>query len=233
MGEADESRPWEVVAAYRSALAAELRTLRLRRDLTVEAVARNLSIPAETVVDYECARRRPKLPRLIRLCALYGVALFDLLGLLVDRVYPPGSTELDRMSESMILFFGLSPAEAVAGGTGALPTAFDEDAPVQGKATPGIPAERTVGSGTGDLGTLAEECRRAEWGTEPLGPLLRYRRVDDPVRRAGAQRLWRESKDASVRRLAARHKLAFGTVRNLLDEAQSVNEEADRSTTGR
>jgi hypothetical protein len=59
-------------------------------------------------------------------------------------------------------------------------------------------------------------------GKTPLGEDLKYRRDGDPLRVRGGLLLRREYEEgASIRTLSIKHKLAFGTVRQLLIEAST------------
>lgn len=61
-------------------LGAALRSLRNRRQLSLEAVATRLGISLSSLAMYERGERMPPLPRLQQLAQFYGVSLDQLLG---------------------------------------------------------------------------------------------------------------------------------------------------------
>lgn len=214
----DRARSWNDVARYRSLLAQELRAMRLAHGLTEAAVARHIGVAPDWITLCENATWQPSLTRLVRLSVLYDTPLTDLLERLRDRTRPQGweSSPFDRVAESIILLNGLTPTEIVHGRLAE--THITDSGPGQPLASE--PTEPDIDDRHAGV---AEECHEAEWGDQPLWPVLRYRRTDDPVRRAGARRLRREAEaGATMRNLITRHNLSFGTLTTLLKEAGYV-----------
>lgn len=149
--------------------------------------AKLAGVRPETLKFYEEAVRRPSMPRLIRLLALYDADPLQFLADIANTVRTQPEPLFEPQVDALLYFCGVTPEQM---------------------------ADRAH--------QVHETGRAPATITEPLGEVLKGRRDDHPARVQGGLLLRREYEaGASIRALSDRHRLAFGTIRTLLVEANT------------
>lgn len=179
--------PAHDLVAYRPALGQRLVQLREASGYSRQQAARRVGISPETLKFYEEAIRRPSMPRLVRLMALYDEDPLEILESIAALVRPQPEPFFEPQVDALLYFCGVTPEQV---------------------------AERAHQMQEADEGSTSVSA--------PLGEVLKGRRDDHPARVQGGLLLRREYEaGASIRALSTRHRLAFGTIRTLLMEANT------------
>lgn len=180
-----DEEPAHDLVAYRPAMGERLVALREASGYSLKQAAKLAGVRPETLKFYEEAVRRPSMPRLIRLMALYDADPMEFLAEIARTVRTQPEPLFQRQVDALLYFCGVTPEQMADGGHQAHETG-----------RPSI--------------------------TAPLGEVLKGRRDDHPARVQGGLLLRREYEaGASIRALSDRHRLAFGTIRTLLVEANT------------
>ncbi|MGH3570893.1 MAG: helix-turn-helix domain-containing protein [Pseudonocardiaceae bacterium] len=105
---------------YRIALGLDLRSRRMSAGCSLEKLASQTNIPAETLRSYEKGASLPQLVRLADIGNAYGVTLFDILESTAEYIYRasgdpapnPVSTPVDKIAlRAVVLYCGVTPAQ--------------------------------------------------------------------------------------------------------------------------
>jgi transcriptional regulator with XRE-family HTH domain len=181
------AEPAHDLVAYRPALGQRLVQLREASGYSRQQAARLVGISVETLKFYEEAIRRPSMPRLVRLMALYDEDPLKVLESIAALVRPQSEPFFEPQVDALLYFCGVTPEQVAA---------------------------------------RAHQMRETEESSvpvsAPLGEVLKGRRDDHPARVQGGLMLRREYEAGdSIRTLSTRHRLAFGTIRTLLIEANT------------
>jgi transcriptional regulator with XRE-family HTH domain len=105
---------------YRIALGLELRSRRTNAEYSLEQLASQSNIPAETLRSYEKGASLPQLIRLVNIGNVYSVSLFDILESTAEYIYRASGepaphragTSADKITlRAVVLYCGVTPAQ--------------------------------------------------------------------------------------------------------------------------